>query len=52
MAGKSEEEMSSVIDSLMQRRENLYVGVSVSVYDTSDKKMGKVVKEFGEMFNL
>ena len=52
LAGKSEEEMSSVIDSLMQRRENLYVGVSVSVYDTSDKKMGKVVKEFGEMFNL
>ncbi len=52
LAGKSEEEMSAAIDSLMAHREEIYRSTASLVFDTSDKRMGRILKEFGKMFEL
>lgn len=52
LAGKSEHEMSAAIDDLMARREEIYKSTAALVYDTTEKRMGKVLGEFGEMFSL
>ena len=52
LAGKSEQEMSEAIDSLMARREDVYRTTASLVYDISDKKMGGILKEFGQMFEF
>ena len=52
LAGKSEEEMSAAIDSLMARREEIYRSAANTIYNTADKKMGKVLDDFAQMFGL
>lgn len=52
LAGKSGQEMSEAIDSLMAKREAQYKSAAALVYDTTEKRIGRVIKEFGEMFPL
>ena len=52
LAGKTEQEMSDAIDSLMEKREEVYRSTASYIYDTTEKRMGKVLKEFGEIFLL
>jgi shikimate kinase len=52
LAGKTEQEMSDAIDSLMEKREEVYRSTASYIYDTTERRMGKVLKEFGEIFPL
>lgn len=52
LAGKSEEEMSAAIDSLMARREEYYRTTAGTIYDTDEKRIGGVLKDFEKMFSL
>ena len=52
LAGKSEEELSQSIDTLMERRENIYLNCAQWIYNTGEKKMGGQIKDFTEKFQL
>ena len=52
LAGKNEHDMSDAIDSLMEKREVIYRSTASVVYDTTEKRIGRVIMEFGEMFAL
>lgn len=52
LAGKSEEEMSASIDALMERREECYRTTADTLYNTDEKRMGGVLRDFEKMFSL
>ena len=52
LAGKTEEEMSHTIDSLMKRREECYRTTAGTIYDTDEKRMGSVLRDFEKLFSL
>lgn len=52
LAGKSEEEMSVAIDSLMARREGIYLECAHTVYPVQGKKLKCVILEFAQMLGL
>ena len=52
LAGKSEEEISASIDSLMQRREEIYRTSAHHIYHTSGKRMMEVIGDFRGRFGV
>jgi shikimate kinase len=52
LAGKSEEEISASIDSLMQRREEIYRTTAHHIYHTAGKRMMEVIGDFRERFGV
>lgn len=52
LAGKSEEEMSAAIDSLMQRREEIYRASADHIYHIAGKKLKDVIGDFSGKFCL
>ena len=52
LAGKSEAEISASIDSLMQRREEIYRTSAHHIYHTAGKRMMEVIGDFRERFCL
>ena len=52
LAGKTEGEMSRTIDSLMARREGIYLGCAWWIYDTSETKMNMQLRDFAEKFQF
>ncbi len=52
LAGKTEGEMSQTIDSLMARREGIYLGCAWWIYDTSETKMNMQLRDFAEKFQF
>ena len=52
LAGKTEEEMSHIIDNLRKRREECYRTTAGTIYDTDEKRMGGVLRDFEKLFSL